>query len=54
MKSRLLWSCNRCGKILRIWRIRCPHCYTPAISWLQIFAVIAFAATAVFIVKMLN
>ena len=32
----MIWSCEHCGTVLQLWRIKCPNCRKAAVSWLQL------------------
>lgn len=50
----MISSCDHCGRILQLWRIRCPHCKKSAMNWLQVLGIVILAVPALFIlVKLL-
>lgn len=49
----MIWSCDYCGTILPLWKMRCPNCKKSAISWLHIAAVAIVGGPALFILAKL-
>jgi len=47
--SKVIWSCDRCGTLLAVWRIKCTNCHSAALSWLHLIVVIALLAPAMFL-----
>jgi RNA polymerase subunit RPABC4/transcription elongation factor Spt4 len=45
----MVWSCEQCGTILRLWKIKCPNCHKSAMSWLQIVVVAGLGLPAIFL-----
>ena len=44
--------CHPCGRILRLWEIRCPYCRQSAMNWLHIVLVSVFAVmTVIYLLK---
>ena len=39
--------CRYCGRILRLWKIKCPTCRESALNWLHLIVIAVVAATAV-------
>jgi len=46
----MISSCDQCGRILALWRFRCPNCKKSAMNWLQILAIVVLAVPVLFIV----
>ena len=44
----MISSCDHCGRILPLWRIRCSDCRKSALNWLQLLAVVVLAVPAIF------
>jgi len=49
----MISSCDHCGRILALWRIRCPNCKKSAMNWLQILAIALIAVPAIFLLTKL-
>jgi len=47
----MISSCDQCGRILPLWRIRCPHCKKSALNWLQILGIAILVVPAVFVLS---
>jgi ABC-type ATPase with predicted acetyltransferase domain len=45
----MTWSCEHCGTILRLWKVRCPNCRKTAMSWLQLAVIVGLAVPALFL-----
>ncbi len=45
----MISSCDHCGRILALWRVRCPKCKKSAMNWLQILAIAVVALPALFL-----
>lgn len=45
----MIWSCDQCGTILRLWKMRCPNCKKSAMSWLQMVVIAVLAVPALFL-----
>jgi uncharacterized OB-fold protein len=45
----MISSCDQCGRILALWRFRCPDCKKSAMNWLQLLAIAVLAVPALFI-----
>ena len=46
----MISSCDQCGRILALWRFRCPDCKKSALNWLQLLAVAVLVVPAFVIV----
>lgn len=46
----MISSCDECGRILALWRVRCPNCRKSALNWLQLLAIAVLAVPALFMV----
>jgi len=44
----MIWSCENCGTVLRLWKIKCPNCRKSGLSWLQLVVLAAIALPALF------
>ena len=45
----MISSCDECGRILALWRVRCPNCKKSALNWLQLLAIMVLTLPALFI-----
>jgi len=45
---KVIWSCDRCGTVLAMWRIKCTNCHSAALSWLHMIVVITLLVPAMF------
>lgn len=46
----MISSCDQCGRILALWRFRCPNCKKSAMNWLQLLAIGVLAVPVLFLV----
>jgi len=46
----MISSCDQCGRILPLWRVRCPNCKKSAMNWLQVLAIAILAIPMLFLV----
>jgi uncharacterized OB-fold protein len=46
----MISSCDQCGRILALWRFRCPNCKKSAMNWLQLLALAVLAVPILFVV----
>jgi hypothetical protein len=47
----MIWSCEPCGTVLKLWQIKCPNCRKSAVSWLQLAAAAAIALPVLYYVS---
>jgi len=45
----MISSCDQCGRILALWRVRCPKCKKSAMNWLQILAIAVILVPTLFL-----
>jgi uncharacterized OB-fold protein len=45
----MISSCDQCGRILALWRLRCPNCKKSALNWLQLLAMAVMAIPVLFV-----
>jgi RNA polymerase subunit RPABC4/transcription elongation factor Spt4 len=45
----MISSCDHCGRILPLWRIRCPNCKKSAMNWLQLLAIAVLVLPTLFL-----
>jgi uncharacterized OB-fold protein len=45
----MISSCDHCGRILALWRFRCPNCKKSAMNYLQLLAIAVLAVPALFL-----
>jgi uncharacterized OB-fold protein len=45
----MISSCDHCGRILALWRLRCSDCKQSAVNWLQLLAMAILALPVLFI-----
>jgi uncharacterized OB-fold protein len=46
---KIIWSCQNCGTVLPLWKMKCPNCRKPALSWLHVAAGAAVVLPALFL-----
>jgi len=46
----MISSCDHCGRILALWRLRCPSCKKSAMNWLQLLAIAILALPVLFVI----
>ncbi|HSS22326.1 MAG TPA: hypothetical protein VLL54_19800 [Pyrinomonadaceae bacterium] len=49
----MISSCDECGRILALWRVRCPDCKKSALNWLQLVVVAILIVPTLFIIEKL-
>lgn len=50
----MIWSCQNCGTILQLWKMKCPNCSKSGVSWLQPLVIGVVVVPALFfVVKMI-
>ena len=47
--TKLIWSCQSCGQVLPLWKMKCSNCHKAALSWLHLVMGIAVVLPAVFL-----
>ena len=35
---KIIWSCQACGTVLPLWKVKCSNGHKPALSWLHLVA----------------
>lgn len=46
----MIWSCQNCGTILQLWKMKCPNCSKSAVSWLHLLVIAVMVLPALFLV----
>jgi len=49
----MISSCDHCGRILPLWKIRCSNCKKSAMNWLQVLAIAVIVLPALFLLAKL-
>lgn len=43
---KIIWSCQDCGTVMAVWKMKCPNCQRGALSWLHLIVGVAVALPA--------
>jgi hypothetical protein len=49
-RTKIIASCDHCGTVLPLWKMKCSNCHKAALTWLHLVALVAVALIAVAVV----
>jgi hypothetical protein len=44
--TKIIASCDHCGTVLALWKMKCSNCHKPALTWLHVLVLAVFAILA--------